>query len=231
VIVGPDLDPMTATAAPLCCTYLAVYDNDALTAFVRSTGIGFDKCLWPEIPRPQQQQLTRLGVERARYDTAQLVTLLFANAEQRPSVVPANELLHIGGFSQITGKADPRAMSAIKRAVHRLPGPRLQDAALRVVDLFRPRRPRNGSDPEWQARRRYHGQKKIVSRYFGALFEALIGNDRLPEPPGTADARLDGRVRRATAAIVASFEKHGRRHTTGILPEFYQRRPSVDSRC
>ena len=231
VIIGPDLDPMTALVEPLCCTYLAVYDNHALTAFIRSTGIGFDKYLWSEIPGQYQQQLTGLGLERARYDTAQLLTLLLANPDQRPWIVPADGLVHIGGFSQITGKTDPSRMTAIKRAVHRLPGARLQDAMMSVIEMFRPRRQHGGTEPEWEARRRYHGQKKVVSRYFGALFDALIAGDRLPDPPRTTDSRLDGRVRRATCAIVASFEKHGVRHTTGIHPDFYQRRPSLDGSC
>ena len=182
------------------CTYLAVYDNDAVRKLRQSTGIGFGKYEWPEIPRQQQERLIRMGLKRPHYKTAQLLSFLILQPDERPVVLRSQALMHIGGFSGWMSRDRHGPGSRLAAAVGRLAGPRLKELIDRLL--------------RWNAKELRRRRRQDVSHYFGRFFEALFAGESLPEPPKTGDATIDHQVQVATQVITTVFEKHGSHHVT-----------------
>ncbi len=80
-------------------SYLAIYDNDALSDLIRKTGLTFSKITWPEIPTPIQQVLRQNGMEKVLYDTGKLLNILLAIDGHRLEFAKSPNLVHIGGIS------------------------------------------------------------------------------------------------------------------------------------
>lgn len=168
-------DVIPETLAQLSCTYFALYDSQAIAQLTDTTGIGFDKYLWSEIPRAQRERLTRLSVERPKYDTGQLLSLLLLEAGETPLVVEAPQLIHIGGFSRVAADGLPRR-----------------------AGLFGHLR-RSGSHPTAKDVR--SRTKHDVGRYFSEVLEALADGRVLPDPTDTGDHAINQQVRSATQIL------------------------------
>jgi hypothetical protein len=182
-IARQDDDVIPKTLAQLSCTYLALYDAEAVARLIDTTGIGFDKYLWSEIPTEHRQRLTRMSVERPKYDTGQLLSLLLLDAGETPLVVEAPQLIHIGGFSRVaTDNRPPRAslFGRLRRSVsHR-------------------------TSKEVRSR-----TKHDVGRYFSDVLEALAAGRDLPEPTDMGDDAINQKVRSTTQILLRVVQSHG----------------------
>lgn len=106
LVVSKDKDflagPFTHTEDQLCVgtTFFAIYHNATLTEVRQTTGIGFSKYRWEEIPARYQEQLARMGVKHQIYDTAKLLNLLLHLQGHRLHYQPCAALRHIEAVSR-----------------------------------------------------------------------------------------------------------------------------------
>ena len=206
-------DSMPANLGAAPCTYLAVYDNAALTKVIRSAGIGFDKYHWPEIAPEHQQHLIRLGVGRTAFDTAQLVTLLLLEPGETPHSLRTSQLIHIGGFSRSTTRREHFGpLGALRRVRHRVNGERVKELAARIYSSLLGLEPGARTTAVWVRRATKDVRKRVVTGYVADLIDALLAGAPPPWRPGTGDAYVDGKLEEATRVITALFEKYGADH-------------------
>jgi hypothetical protein len=94
--------PYTHTRDGLCLgtTFFAIYHNQALTELRRSTGIGFTKYRWAELPAPYQEALQALGLQSQLYDTAKLLNLALHLHGSALHYQPCPPLRHIEAVSR-----------------------------------------------------------------------------------------------------------------------------------
>jgi hypothetical protein len=206
------------------CTYMSVFDNRALTDFIQSTGIGFDKYDFEVIPREYQERLIAMGARMLRYDTGQLLCHLMLGPNDSPLIVEVPQLMHIGGFS--------RTIFNEQRAVVNKKGLRYRMRMhwLNVKEsLFKKPHVRRGqinwTEAERAAKAIQTQRKRAVSHYVDSLFEALIANRPAPAPPHIGEPGIDAKLRAAIREIVALAERHGERHFRHIGREFYEQSP------
>lgn len=214
-----------ANVEGISCTYLSVYDNAAVTRFIQSTGIGFDKYDWAEVPPEQKERLIRMDARKLRYDTGQLLSLLMLEPGEQPLIVESPQLVHIGGFSRTVfneQRAEHRAKHPNKTA-RQLIKLRLKSLMAEVFKKPHVRRSQLAwSEAERAAKEAHNRKKRAVGQYFDTLFESLFAGSPLPEPPDTADAAVDEKVQEAARGITTLFERHGRHHLGNVEPEFYR---------
>lgn len=94
--------PYTHTREGLCLgtTFFAIYNNQALTEIRRTTGIGFTKYRWTELPAPYQEALQALGLQYRIYDTAKLLNLALHVHGYALHYQPCPPLRHIEAVSR-----------------------------------------------------------------------------------------------------------------------------------
>ena len=176
-------DVVPKALAQLSCTYFALYDAQLVAQLMDTTGVGFDKYLWSEIPREHRQHLTRLSAERPKYDTGQLLSLLLLDAGETPLVVEAPQLIHIGGFSRVAADSRPRRASLLGRL--------RRSISHRTAKEVR------------------HRTKHDVGRYFSDVLEALVAGQVVPQPTDTGDDAINQKVRSAIDILTRVVQTRG----------------------
>lgn len=94
--------PFTHTEDQLCVgtTFFAIYHNAAITQLRQTTGIGFTKYRWDELPRAYQEQLALIGAQHQRYDTAKVLNLVLHVQGHHLHYQPCAALRHIEAVSR-----------------------------------------------------------------------------------------------------------------------------------
>ena len=195
-------------------TYFAMYDNTALSQLIQSTGIGFRRYRWEEIPSSYQNQVGQAGLKKTHYDTGKLLNVLLVAEGKRLTYVDSPFLQHIGGVSAreavqrgLRHKGNPRskargAAARVKRVIRRLVG---TDAARKEqtevteaerAEFFRRRRKR------WP-----------TADYFSELFQSLFEDQPLPAVPNIGAPDVERRIESVSANIVALYQEFGKQLT------------------
>lgn len=87
-------------------SYCALYRREPLLRFMETSGIGFERYHWHQIPIHIQKQVQGLGLKKRFYDTAKLLNILWQQEGGRFCVLDSKELLHLGGISGTGSKPD-----------------------------------------------------------------------------------------------------------------------------
>jgi hypothetical protein len=181
-------------------SYFAMYDNRALTQAIRSTGIGFNRYEWADIPAAYQDRLAQMGLRKAGYDTGKLLNLLLLNQGERLLFKESLALQHIGGISSVAADySSPafqvRVFFSQLAPFKRLPMPRLGSWNTGV------------STAELLAMREIRRKKTKTCRYVGKLLRALFQERPLPARPNFDDPQINERIERLTAHVIALYRE------------------------
>lgn len=204
------------TSSGICIgsTYFAMYDNRVLSQLIESTGIGFSRYRWEEIPPPCQSQVIRAGLKKTRYDTGKLLNALLVAQGKRLMYVDSQMLRHIGGVSArealqrgLRHERSPRskawgAVAKGKRLLRRLTG--MEAARTEKTPLTEAER------AEFFRRRQ---KRWPTANYFSELFRSLFENQPLPTIPDIGDAEIERRIEAVGADIAALYEEFGEQLT------------------
>jgi hypothetical protein len=176
-------------------SYFAIYDNQALTQTIQSTGIGLNRYPWANIPVETQNQLVQMGLRKTGYDTSKLLNLLLLNQGERLLFSASSDLQHVGGISTIaTHYSSPasqvRVLLSQFSVLRRIPMPRPLSRSIRV------------STTELLAMRRVRKKKIKTCRYIGKLLHALFQERPLPTIPSFDEPQIGKRVERLTTHII-----------------------------
>ena len=198
------------TESGLCLggTFFAIYDNEALDAFIQESGVGFDEYRYGEAPPYLQNRLNELGLKKASYDTSKLLLILMQDqgAEMVYEEIPC--LHHIGGASFHAMRPGGPA-SFMGRLVEKIGGinGRMRD----IVYRLRARRAygefRKFSREEFLAVESQRlRQRDPVRKYFYGLLDALLKDLEPPPAPEIGIAEIDLKVRGCAREIFALFQ-------------------------
>jgi hypothetical protein len=204
------------TSSGICIgsTYFAMYDNRALSQLIESTGIGFSRYRWEEIPPPYQRQVSQAGLEKTRYDTGKLLNVLLVAQGKRLIYVDSPLLQHIGGVSArealqrgLRHERNPRskawgAVARGKRLLRRLTGS--EAARMEKTPLTEAER------AEFFRRRQ---KRWPTANYFSELFRSLFESQPLPTVPDIGDVEIERRIEAVGADIAALYEEFGEQLT------------------
>jgi hypothetical protein len=181
-------------------SYFAIYDNRVLTRTIQSTGIGFNRYEWADIPNEYQSQLAQMGLRKAGYDTGKLLNLLLLNQGERLLFQESPALQHIGGISTVAAEYSSPVFQ-VRMYLSRLP-------VLRRLPMPRPgSRDIRVSTAELLARRKVRERKVKTCRYVGELLRALFQERALPMKPNLGDPQIDERLERLKAHIIALYKE------------------------
>jgi hypothetical protein len=198
----------TSNGVCIGSTYFAMYDNRVLSQLIQSTGIGFSRYRWEEIPPPYQSQVSQAGLKKTRYDTGKLLNVLLVAQGKRLIYIDSQLLQHIGGVSArealqrgLRHERNPRsrawgAAARGKRLIRRLTG--IEAAREEKTQLTEAER------AEFFRRRE---KRWPTANYFSDLFQSLFENQPLPAVPGIGDREVEERIRSVTAHIVDLHEE------------------------
>ena len=202
-VILTDDDPivqgiLNRTNAGLCLggTYLAIYAQQTLRHFIRTTGIGFEPRYWAEIPAAYQEVLLGLGLQRAWYDTGKILNLLLQQQGQRLTWCEIPALCHLGGISLNDWYPQKRPTTIIKASLRRAiryllgTGDRQQEYLQTIWQG-------TGPDRLAQIRRR----ELEYARYFHAVLTALDRGHPLPALPLVNDAPVQQRLSLVTQEL------------------------------
>lgn len=202
-VILTDDDPivqgiLNRTNAGLCLggTYLAIYTQQALRRFIRTTGIGFEPRYWAEIPAAYQKVLLGLGLQRAWYDTGKILNLLLHQQGQWLTWCEIPALRHLGGISLNDWYPQKRQTTIIKASLRRAiryllgTGDRQQEYLQTIWQG-------TGHNRLAQIRRR----ELEYARYFHAVLTALDRGRPLPSLPLVNDALVQQRLSLVTQEL------------------------------
>ena len=187
-------------------SFFAVYDNRILDEVIQSTGVDFQRRLWPAVPPRIQDQIAALCLKKLTYDTGKLVNLLLV---ARGATVLAKEtpgLQHLGGLSLVVGRSAKRRLAKVRALARRLPG-RASRCLLRWLG---PPNWTGGdsnlSQAEIMDAQAWQRKKRTCSRYSASLLRALFADQPLPSAPNLGDTEIDTRVDEATKSIISLYQ-------------------------
>jgi hypothetical protein len=195
-------------------TYFAMYDNTALSQLIQSTGIGFRRYRWEEIPSSYQNQVSQAGLKKTHYDTGKLLNVLLVAQGKRLTYVDSPFLQHIGGVSArealqrgLRHERNPqsnarRAFARAKRFTRRLLG---MESAERTGTAV--------TDAERAEFFRRRQKRWPTATYFSELFQALFEHQPLPFLPDIGDPQVETRIESVSAKIVALYQEFGEQLT------------------
>ncbi len=203
-IFRPDMDVLcgehdrTAAGLLLGSTFFAIYDNRALTDFIRTTGIGFEMRGFSQLPPALQAWCVERGLAGPRhfYDTGKTLNLGLLQADHTLAVLDSPHLLHLGGLSFIAKRNwydAQKGLSGIRGAFYR---------TVRAAKVGLRRRLKD--EPVNRSRRLPFGRRRrIYGPYFTALLAAVADGRTPPLLPAEDDAGVRRRAEAATEQILA----------------------------
>ena len=207
----------TDSGVCLGSSYFAIYDNRVLSRVIRSTGTGFGRYLWGDIPPAIRSELTEMGLQKLLYDTGKVLNLLLLNRGHQLCFKEGTGLKHLGGISFGIVSGDTarerlrlRLRSYEERLIGCLPEGRMRQLL---------RRTRRGGDVgtgmvrlSREERRVLRVQRKKwapISRYFADLLECLFEDRSPPPPPHGLDDDTAERIRELGTDIERLYARHG----------------------
>jgi len=193
-------------------TYVALYDNRALTEIMQSTGISFEEYHWHEIPREIQEKLSNLGLQKDSYDTAKVINLLLLAQGSKLRNLELPNLCHIGGTS-FQVHYDNQTLGLKRRLLNQLMRTKLA-APLEAIQQRRTTasyQKRYQASPEAELhlnRQQRSQQRNPVRQYLLLLLNALFQGATLPPLPSTGDQEIDNRLSTTKEQLLLLFEEH-----------------------
>ncbi len=191
----------TDSGVCLGSTYFAIYHNESLKNCMQQTGIGFQTYTDSEIPASVKNTLKSHGwLKSGGYDTAKVLNLLLNANGHDLHYFENDSLVHIGGFSFLSGASDldQHGAQAFSRPLNRL---------LAVARKMRRRRAtwqELGCLPRREKRaivQRRLNQRDPVRRYFRSLLIAIACGNPLPNVPHIGVKEIDEKLLIATEVI------------------------------
>lgn len=82
-------------------SYYAIYRNDPLRDFIRTSGIDFQKYFWRDVPNGYRTVLENRGLKVETYDTCKLLNILFQHEGALMAFEPTEHLTHIGASTAV----------------------------------------------------------------------------------------------------------------------------------
>jgi len=202
----------TSDGVCLGSTYFAIYDKRVLSELIESTGIGFGRYAWDEIPASCQAQINQIGLRKLHYDTGKLLNVVLNAQGKQLKYVDSAFLRHIGGVS--ARAALERGLNPRGRSRTRAPWP-----VVRIKRWFaRAARIEAGGREKIEAteaeRREYFARRRRrwpAARYFSELFAALFDDRPLPPVPKIGDRQIEGRIEAVGREVAALYGEFGER--------------------
>jgi hypothetical protein len=184
-------------------SFFAIYNNQILTQFMQSTGIGFEEFRWHEIPSLFQQQLTAMGLTKESYDTGKVLNLLLLNQGEQMIYLDSPCLCHIGAISFIPFQK--KATPGIKtKLINRLINSWLQPVIQPLIEEYRTKSAykhfRRFTPAEFQAIVRQRKSQRDPTRQY---FFRLLQTDKIPEMPKIGNIEIEQKIEWATKEIIA----------------------------
>lgn len=193
-------------------TYVALYDNRALTEVMQSTGIGFEEYRWQEIPRAVQEQIKNLDLQKYSYDTGKVLNLLLLAQDSRLCNFELPSLCHIGGTSfQVHYDNQPqgfkrRLLNGLLRTGFAAPLKALQK--YRATISYQ-NRYHDTPEAELHLNMKQRNQhRNPVRQYLLLLLNALFQGAAIPPTPVTDDQEIDSRLSLVKEQLLLLFEEH-----------------------
>jgi len=201
----------SATGLCLGGTFFAIYDNRTLTYFRQSTGIGFERYRWQDIPVAYQDLLRTMGLQKEWYDTGKVLNLGLLRQGQSLAFVDSRRLYHLGGLSELAVQSlSPGQPRHLRGSAPNSPEPLSRKLRRKLKPLLAAHFPALYErlvaarlHPSPMAKRRF-----VYSSYFAYLLTALSKNTALPVLPVRGEPDIEQRIAAATAQII---ELHRRR--------------------
>ena len=192
-------------------TFLAIYNNQALTELMQSTGIGFEEYKWQEIPVPYQKHLSQMGLVKEGYDTAKLLNLLFLAQGDKLIYQDLPSLCHIGGISFIP-LSQNSDRSVKNQILNHLPQGFVKSQLSLWIEKIKAQRIypqfRHLSPEEFKAIVAQRQQQRDPTRsYFFKLLQALSQNTSLPPMPTIGITEIDQKIALASDAIQKLYQE------------------------
>ena len=184
----------THTGVCLGSTYFAIYDNDALTRCVDTTGIDFCRYSWSNVPISHQQQLREMGLQKDVYDTGKLLNLLLFTEGRKLVNQNSPCLQHLGGISTYQAGLRSQQLTSgtiLNNLLAELP-------KSRAYQLLTPL-----------------ARREVTLEYFTQLFESLFNSQPLPSlPQGINDPAIEKKVTDVTNSIVFLYQEFGNKFSS-----------------
>ena len=197
----------TANGVCLGSSYFAIYENQVLTEFVASTGIGFGRYAWPVIPAPYQAELVRLGLKRTKYDTGKLLNILLGAQGTPLILLDSGCLYHVGGISAQTARRSGRLLRTKVKPARWVPRGKLRRWIARLGGLTRSQR--SDVDAIDEELKGLQIRRRRSAVYFHRLFSSLFESRPLPEIPRMGDPQIEKRLESVTGSLLALHEEFG----------------------
>ena len=182
-------------------SYFAIYHNDSLKKCIQESGVGFQTYTDSEIPVAVKKTLKSHGwLKSGGYDTAKVLNLLLTANGHDLHYAENDSMLHIGGFSFLSGSSDAELNSAqafsqpLGRVLAFARNVNRRRAALRELGCLSRREKRA------IVKRRLE-QRDPVRRYFRSLLISLACGKSLPSLPHIGVKEIDAKLRTATELI------------------------------
>jgi len=194
------------------CTYFIVYNNAVINEIRRTTGIGFERYYWEDLPAEHQQIIEKLGVRKTDYDTAIVMTLLLTDQGKRISYVDLPSLLHLGGISLAERNISRQLVRGrVDRVAVRLRNTPLGRLVLKYGDFYYGNRyivedvsQRERLDLASRARRR-----GVASQYFYTLLHALVDGHHLPKLPFVGNKAVEDSLQFTSDKVTELYRQPG----------------------
>jgi hypothetical protein len=192
-------------------TYLAMYDNAVLTRVMQSSGVGFERYSWADVPAGCRDRLAEAGFKKTWYDTGKLINLVLHGRGEQLVFIDSSCLQHTAGMSWFAlreigiGRRQRARRSPawwLRRALRRRVIARDRKTAkaqpLVIADAEAMRR---------EAERR--AKRQAASRYFFELLRSLSEDCPRPAVPEMNDPEIEERIGVVGADIAALYEEFG----------------------
>ena len=168
------------------CTYVAIYDNAAVTRVREKSSLGFGKTRWELLTEEQQQTLESVNFIKRFYDTGKVINayLLAEGGELEQADAPS--LRHLGGISRAQFSRQGTLVKYVRRMIK-----------YRVIQ-----------SPRAMLTRMRRRERKVNSgNYFSELLRALESDGELPTVPKMHSPYVEEKMGRMSAEIATLYEK------------------------
>ena len=166
-------------------SYFAIYNNEALSDFIRKNNIDFSRFEWSKIPQEQKQTLVDIGLNRHFYDTGKLLNILLNVQSGKLVHVEPDSLHHIGGLSWFASRLSP-------------------DNKMHLQDILSGA---SSNNPAITKAMKSNPKRLMVAAYFIDTMNALFNGKPLPDIPSLKDERTHQRIRSVTNNLSELFRE------------------------
>ena len=193
---------LSAKGQPVGTTFFAVYERRWVEAARVAYGIGFKKCSWERLPAAARERLRAADLHYDRYDTAKALNLLLRLDGASLHYDPLPALVHVGGVSVRTNRAETSSVLAARPRGPRTGWVRAISRARRAVV----HRVRKGQVPHAaHAPQPYRARRALTGRYFGAVIPALQAGQTPPPVPDVGEPFAQREIERVARALAAFY--------------------------